>query len=379
MSKRDKKRIGRKHESSRIMAGPANCPAKPRKVAGLPVPIDGDPVRRAARKAHERIRVRMESIEKEIESFEGEDLAAYQRWLHSSFGPLLTELRDLDINISAKQDILDRVNDYQYWENISPARAYALVKHDMVNQDPDMNPEIAGQDRPGPDFDDFDDSSDEELRSVYEAASYMFESQTGFEAPDFESFKEALGMGGARPAGKDGMKESGQARVKKLYRTIARILHPDISDSFSVREQRLWHQAQEAYRQGDIIGLETVLAHLEAASSDPIFAPTVSELMDRTREMREMVQFLEEDLKEARLHPGWQFCRKNAVQIESLRKRLRKELERSLNQAKNCLADVEAELQKLENALSKMQSHKRKKDRKSRTYADGTGQARFTF
>jgi hypothetical protein len=34
-----------------------------------------------------------------------------------------------------------------------------------------------------------------------------------------------------------------------------------------MREQRLWHRAQEAYKTGDVVSLENVLSHIEAAAA----------------------------------------------------------------------------------------------------------------
>jgi hypothetical protein len=354
---------------SRPTAGSAKL-SKPRKVAGLPMLVDGEPIRRATRQAHEKIRARMEAMERQIDCFERQDLVAYERWLHLSFGPFLADLRESASAIAAKEDILDRVEEYQIWDNISAARAYAMVKNEMESPASDVEHES--------DSDDFDDESDEDLHNLYEAASYMYEQETGDEAPDFESFKDALGIENTMTREKENKADPGSARLKKLYRKIARILHPDFSDSFSLREQRLWHRAQEAYKAGDLIALETVFSHIEAASAGPLFASTVSELMDSTREMRMRVEYLEKDLYQARQHPAWRFTQNTKAQMESLHKRVGREIEQTLRQAKAHLADVEAELQRLENALSRMTARKSKK-RKSKNSAVTSGQTGFNF
>ena len=64
--------------------------------------VDGEPDRRAAREAYEKVRARMEVMEKQIDSFERQELPAYQRWVHLNFGPLLTELRETK-SASSKQ------------------------------------------------------------------------------------------------------------------------------------------------------------------------------------------------------------------------------------------------------------------------------------
>jgi hypothetical protein len=373
MSNKVHKKKKRKNRFPRFDASPTGGSAKlpkTRKVAGLPVIVDSEPIRQATRQAHEKIRARMEAMERQIDSFERQDLVAYERWLHLSFGPFLAELRESALAIAAKEDILDRVKEYQIWDNISAARAYAMVKSEIEN--PDIDPE------PASDSDDFDDESDEDLHNLYEAASYMYEQETGCDAPDFESFKDALGIENTVAREKDNRTDSERARLKKLYRKIARSLHPDFSDSFSLREQRLWHRAQEAYKAGNLIALETVFSHIEAASAGPLFASTVSELMDSTREMRMRVEYLEEDLFQARQHPAWRFTQKTETQLGSLRKRIGKEIEQTLRQAKNDLAGVEAELQRIEIAHSRMTARERKK-RQSKSSAETPAQTGFNF
>lgn len=373
MSGKNHKKIKRKDRFSRFDSMPTGGSAKrpiTLKLAGLPMLVDGAPIRHATRQAHEKIRARMEAMEKQIDIFERQDRVAYERWLHLSFGPFLVELRESALTIAAKEGILEKVREYQIWDNISAARAYAMVKNEMEN--PDFNP------APELESDDSDNESDEDLHNLYEAASYMYEQETGDEAPDFESFKNALGIENTMTREKANKNDPERARLKKLYRKIARILHPDFSDSFSLREQRLWHRAQEAYKAGDLIALETVFSHIEAASAGPIFASTVSELIDRTREMRLRVNYLEEDLYHARQHPAWRFTQKTEGQIGSLHKRVGKEIEQTLLQAKADLAAVEAELQRLENAHSRMTARKRK-NRKSKSFTETPAQTGFNF
>ena len=94
----------------------------------------------------------------------------------------------------------------------------------------------------------------------------MFEQETGTRAPDFNSFKYAIGLENKQSRGGGDKADSESAHIKRLYRKIARSLHPDCCDQFSLREQRLWHRAQEAYKARGVVALETVLSHIEAAA-----------------------------------------------------------------------------------------------------------------
>lgn len=140
--------------------------------------VDGEPIRRAARQAHEKARAQLETIERQFAQFERQELPAYQRWMHLTFGPLITKLRETESAIESKEDILERVEAYQIWENMSPAHAYARVKSEMENPGRDSETEKEEND-----FDGLDDESEDFLRDAYEAASAAFKQESGFEAP----------------------------------------------------------------------------------------------------------------------------------------------------------------------------------------------------
>lgn len=348
------------------------------KVSGPPMIIDGEPVRRAARMAHEKMRSKMEVLEKQIKSFEQQELPAYQRWVFLNFGPLLAELRETDLAVENKEIILENVEEYQVWGNMSPVHAYAKVKSEMQNPDCNMGRNPHGLNDEAAGIDDLSGEDEEDLRNIYVAASSMFEQETGHSAPDYNSFKDAMGIGSKQSKSGETQADNGQSRIKKLYRRIARNLHPDCSDQFSLREQRLWHRAQEAYKAGDVIALETVLSHIEAVAAGPLFASSVSDLLENTREMRTRIGYLEEDLQQAREHLAWGFTKKSKNQLDSLRRRVEKEIKLSLQQAKSDLTRAESMLQELELSYARWAARKQKA-RKSKRTAPSAKQVRFQF
>ncbi len=339
--------------------------------------VDSEPIRSAARRDHEAVRTRMEAMERQIESFERQELPAYQRWVHLNFGPQLTELRETELTAASKEAILERIEYYQIWGNMSPVHAYAKVKSELEN--PDSDAEVSSTDpyETNTDFGGCIDE-DEDLYNIYEAVKDEFEKETGFEAPDFDSFKYAIGLGSKQKGEVDNKADSRNARIKKLYRKIARFLHPDFCGQFSLREQRLWNRAQEAYKARDVISLETVLSHLEAASSGPLFALSVSDILENTKEMRSRVDYLEEDLKQARRHPAWRFTQKTEKQLKSLRKSVENEIVRTLQESRENLAFVDATLRELESAHNRRASRKRRSRRWKGT-APMPKQASFQF
>jgi hypothetical protein len=373
-----KKKKGRSfHQGASKASGVSSKQMHARRVSGPPMLVDGEPVRRAARQAHEKVRAQMEVMENQIKNFEQKEVPAFQRWMHLNFGPELAELRETESAAASKEMILDKVDYYQFEGNISPAHAYAKVKSEMADPDRKMDAYPPDENDADSDFAGLSAEDEEDLRDAYEAASNMFEKETGSRAPDFESFKTAIGMEKKQAKSSQNRMDPKQSRIKTLYRLIARSLHPDCSDQFSLREQRLWHRAQEAYKAGDVVALEAVLSHIEAAAAGPLFASSVSDLMENTREMRMRMSYLEEDLQQARQHPAWRFTQKNQNQLRSLHKRIKKEITLSLQQIRRDLAAAEEALQQLEFAHARMMT--RKQARKRKKAATSARQEAFQF
>ena len=63
------------------------------------------------------------------------------------------------------------------------------------------------------------------------------------------------------------------AELRKVFRTIAKALHPDINPNLTPEQQEVWHQFHDAYKTGDLErfkALEIVYAEvIDAAEREP--------------------------------------------------------------------------------------------------------------
>ncbi|MFQ5741165.1 MAG: J domain-containing protein [Acidobacteriota bacterium] len=355
------------------------------RISGLPMIVDNEPVRRAARESYEKVRASLEAVEQKIDAYWRQEFPAYQRWMSLNFGPELTDLREITLAAAAKKAFLDRIAYCEIWCGMSRLRAYARVKNECEKTgspgegswDPSGNSadDAWEDDRYGvnEDWSDLaseisDNLSAEEeaaLRIVYEMASEMFTEETGLDAPDFETFRRAVGFPGKHSGIGKGNANAETERLKKLYRSIARNLHPDRGGAFSPREQQLWHRAQDAYKSGDSRGLQIVLSHLETEGMSPAAYQTVSEMRELAAETRLRIFFLEDELRSLQHDPSWRFTQKNEKQLKRLHKRVGRELTSALQEAQNALASMDIELAGLEATQNRVLA-KRKTSRRSK-------------
>lgn len=88
--------------------------------------------------------------------------------------------------------------------------------------------------------------------------------------------------------------------VKKLYRRLVKLVHPDLNPHQTKEQKELWHQLQEAYRNNDLVWLRelNVLIVFKTKGHEEV---EIEDLEDKIEVMREEIALLkEEDLYQMR-------------------------------------------------------------------------------
>ena len=91
------------------------------------IPIDGDPIRKKARKDYEKARRELDKARLQIEQYHTQDRPAFARWLNANFGKFLTEIRELSRQAHEKHRLLSEISDYIWSHNVSEVEAYLAV------------------------------------------------------------------------------------------------------------------------------------------------------------------------------------------------------------------------------------------------------------
>lgn len=79
--------------------------------------------------------------------------------------------------------------------------------------------------------------------------------------------------------------------LKKLYRKIVRILHPDINPDIFDREKELFYNAIESYKLGDLYSLQLIY------DIDTENFLTGKSLMDEVKRLEELVRKIQENIE----------------------------------------------------------------------------------
>ena len=373
---------------------------KPTRYLGLPPPkaprrtriralvlIDDEPIRREALADYLALEREAATLRAQIERFETVDIPAYERWDATTFGPMLTELREVSAKLGEKQRVLYAIEDEMLWSNCSRIAAYRRVMK-LINEppteadedrdfsrdreaaddpeDPDFSGEAGGMfggtDLPpgvsAADFDRMSAAEKRQFRALFETMAELYEAMTGEPAPSLEealaSDRAGRNGGGARrnaaptsAAPAQSAANRGADRIKELYRKVVRQLHPDANGEFAPRERELWHEVQAAYQARDLDRLEAVAARVEIGGDAVASARTsVGVLLRISRELRDALQSVRRQLGMARKQPAWRFREKKSG-VGPLETRRRRQLEKALNDSRHELSRATAILDDL--------------------------------
>lgn len=243
MAKRSQHRIFR--------AGPS-CAAAVASTALLVV--DQGPFLKKALSLCKRLRKELDKKQALLTAFEEEDRAAYERWLYSNFGAKLTEVRDLQEELSAYRFILHHLSQCMYRAIEEVPKLYQellqLKKkgalYTYVPPEAEAASEEEADDEPfGRDEDAWGEDSDDDMRAHFD-----------------DMFGDAYSRGAEEDiaSGEATRKSADEIRLKACYRKLAKRLHPDHSELEGPIREKRWHEIQAAYQNQDLEGLLRVEA-----------------------------------------------------------------------------------------------------------------------
>jgi hypothetical protein len=276
--------------------------------------------------------------------YEREDKPSFARWRAREFGPLLSEAREIEVQIREHETLIHEVEMEMRRGFIDPHGAYQRVMQRRGNPAPmaeEAAPRTAGRgvSRALSEFEkealfqewvqrslgtNPDKMDDDAYSATFEAfKSHMFRAR-----PEEPMRNQAHHVGRASASHEPEEEEPAaptDVRVKELYRLLVRRLHPDRRADGNVAASSLWHEVQEAYAANDIAHLELLLA-LSGIETDRFDEETtVAQLHAVVADLERALFALDDSLRGARSEDAWDFARSGAA--HGLRARVERELQ----------------------------------------------------
>lgn len=313
--------------------------------------LDQRPLRRKAASECSRAMARLEKAKAEWKRFQQEDQAAFSRWVASTFGALLSQVRETEAVVRAKEALVQEVEmEMMFGGARTPRAAYGKVQHRRDHPQPEADPQFAPPPPPrqneeafeGP----FDNIPEFEQEMLFEDFLRVVMGMNPDRMNDrkyeqmFADFKaNVLGQEHPEPQAAPPPQPE-QSRLKELYRLLVRRLHPDTKADHDAAVSAIWHDVQEAYGDGNVERLEMLLAMTDLQANATGEHTSLSQMRSVLAELRRSFNALQRNLRAAKKDPAWNFCA--LADRSALEKRVRRELESSFRWQKDLLRQLDA-------------------------------------
>jgi hypothetical protein len=291
------------------------------------VRVDGTGIRKKIKKDYEKALRDLENSRRQLDQFQHTDLPQFTRWLNTHFGTLLTELRELNQKMAADAELIFQVENEALFSGCSDARAYQRVMELRESPEP-PRPRPPGGGEPAGERDPFgaqpESGNDEENDPMEEFMNEFFRKfGTGAQPQDNHGPRAGQHTDSAGSA-------HAPARLKELYRSVVRRLHPDLQREMTAQKTEWWHQAQAAYEAGNAEQLEVILTLCEIGDSGTTAHTSASLLQRITAQLKHSLREIKRQLAGLRRDPAWDFSRRtdhDALAVQT-RRSLMGDLER---------------------------------------------------
>ena len=281
--------------------------------------VDGTSIRKKIKKDYEKALRDLDNSRRQLDQFHQTDVPQFTRWLNTHFGALLTEIRELSQKIAVDQELIFDVHEEVMFEGGSYARAYERVMELRENPE-SLSPPPTGNGEPeaewnpfgatpeSEDFDGEDDPQDEFFDQLFQQFGF------GERRRQKRASRSGRHTESASPP-------HSSSRLKELYRSLVRRLHPDTQREMTAQKSEWWHQAQAAYEAGDLEQLEVILTLCEIGDSGTTAHTSASLLQRITANLRSSLREIKRQLVRLRNDPAWNFSRRSDHELMAIQMR----------------------------------------------------------
>jgi hypothetical protein len=316
---------------------------------------DGSGIRKKIKQDYEKALRDLANSRRVLDHFHQLDQPAFSRWLNGRFGALLTELRELSLQLETDSLLIQQVENEVEFGGYSEARAYQRVIERRDNPD-SSPPPPTGDDAKGKrdPFESEPESGNLDEDPLLDEIKKEFFRRFGAGADprDHAGAEDGPLTGAGSPA-------HASKRLKGLYRKLVRQLHPDSQHKMTAQKTEWWHQAQTAYEAGDAEQLEVILSLCEIGERGTTEHTSAALLQRITAQMKSSLRELKRQLAEQRKKPAWDFSRR--TDHESLAGRIQRELQDDLLRMRYGCGQLQKLIARWKAAAEKLKPPRRRK------------------
>lgn len=279
--------------------------------------LDSRKIKSEYHKKYLQIKNKFKKAKSQLELHEKEEIPAFGRWFRSSLLPMIEELKTIEEETIKITDTLDQL--YKMWREKKWPNRFAcyqafLKQKDTVKNENEYyeqkndkdNYQFSDEFYAGENYDERDGDNRNHRRKKF---NDPFEDLKAFLkfmlGEDFAAFDEDEDFYKIFDNPKTNPKT--EKKMKDVYRTICRMLHPDTGVEFDAETSELWHEAQIAYQNKDIDRLEQILAVGEMKNLLPKRAATCSQILSAIKHYESGLSAIMSKIRKLKKTEEWGF------------------------------------------------------------------------
>ena len=303
-----------------------------RSVCTALIPLDTARIRAKHVGKCKRVMAAFERDQAALRIFYEQDLPVYRRLVHMTFGPLISEMRELEEKLQ-RESILEAMAEREHTPGTSLREAYARAQRKMEH------PEELSEDEPqtaqdAPAGDGWDDGDDDDGNAwVFEQVRAKFLKQIGQHLRNMGIDVDSMLRAERAAHDKD---------IRDRYRQLCRMLHPDCGAAMTDDTRALWQEVQEAYQAQDIEALDELLARAELRNGTLHPGTTIARIIEVIGHMEQARRTVRQQLRDAQRDAAWECHAWDEARIKDAMTAAERALRYERDRAANALDEREA-------------------------------------
>lgn len=133
--------------------------------------------------------------------------------------------------------------------------------------------------------------------------------------------------------------------IKKLYRKVVKVLHPDINPDASEAQIRLFDNAVSAYKNGDLNALRIIHGMVGNDTVPEQHENVMTQLAKEQKRLQDVMKSIQEEIDE--IKSDYPYTMKELLEDEEKRKQQKQELESILAQYNELISIYEAKIKEM--------------------------------
>lgn len=314
--------------------------------------IDQTPIRKKFIISCKKTIKELDKVRNEWLYFENTDLPRYTQWYNKTFGNEILEINDAFQKAGDAYSLIQEIEDLKFKYRISYYDAYKLALDRRKNPEKYEAETDSEFDEEDDEYDSYNSKfqedeeevlGDDDILKVFkeflktnpqlqEAAKDKKVFEILFEKFKFQFNRKKEEKKAEESKQKELKKENPNLieRIKSIYRSLARKLHPDYRKESGEHFETLWFQVQEAYRSNNLEKLEILHSQCNAYEGNFSEEFSIFQIKSAKEGYGLQLKSIRSKIKLAKKDPAWGFSKIGNKEVSLKSKEIKIKLKREL-------------------------------------------------